>query len=117
VPVERLRTKLREIVEASPLWDGKVCVVQVTDLKEHTVEVRALVSAADAGAAFDLRCEVRERMVAFIRDEYPDALPRLRASLDSPTLEHGRRDAGQTTNGSATQAPSQSATALTSGNP
>ena len=82
VPVERLRTKLREIVEASPLWDGRVCGLQVTDLKERTVEVRALVSAADAGKAFDLRCEVRERMIAFLHDEFPAALPRLRADVD-----------------------------------
>ena len=83
VPVDRLRAKLGEIVEASPLWDRKVCLVQVTDLKEHVVEVRALVSAGNAGDAFDLRCEVRERMIDFIRRDFPAALPRLRAELEA----------------------------------
>lgn len=81
-PVERLREKLQEIAGQSNHWDGKVCVLQVTDLKERTMEVRALVSAADAGAAFDLRCEVREKMVAFINDNFPEALPRLRAEIE-----------------------------------
>ena len=82
VPVEALRRRLGEIVAASPLWDGRVCVLQVTDLKERTVELRALVSAADAGRAFDLRCEVREQLLGFVRDAYPESLPRLRAELD-----------------------------------
>jgi hypothetical protein len=79
VPVAALRAELTRILEASPLWDRKVNVLQVTDLKEHTVELRALASAADAGTAWDLRCEVREKLVAFVQANYPDSLPRLRA--------------------------------------
>jgi small-conductance mechanosensitive channel len=78
-PVEAIRSKLREVAEASPLWDGRVCGLQVTDLRERTMELRALVSAADAGNAWDLRCEVRERLIEFLQSEYPEALPRFRA--------------------------------------
>jgi small-conductance mechanosensitive channel len=81
VPVEAVRQKLVEIVKASRLWDGRTVVLQVTDATARTIELRALVSAASAGAAFDLRCEVREKLIAFLRDEHPDALPRERAVI------------------------------------
>ena len=56
-------------------------MLQVTAAKEHTVELRALASAADASQAWDLRCEVREGLIAFIQQHYPESLPRIRASL------------------------------------
>jgi small-conductance mechanosensitive channel len=82
VPFDELRAELTRILSSSPYWDGKVNVLQVTDAKQHTIEVRALASAADASLAWDLRCEVREKLIAFIRRNYPESLPRLRASLD-----------------------------------
>jgi small-conductance mechanosensitive channel len=81
VPVEAVRNELTRLLEASPLWDRKVNVLQVTDSKEGTLELRALASAGDAGKAFDLRCELREKLVAFIQRDYPESLPRLRASI------------------------------------
>lgn len=78
VPVEKLRNELTRVLKASSLWDGKVNVLQVTDSKERTIELRALMSAKDAARAWDLRCEVREKLIAYIRDEFPHALPRLR---------------------------------------
>ena len=78
VPVEPLREKLTEIARASPLWDGRVVALQVSEAKEHTLELRALVSARSAPASWDLRCEVREKLIGFLQAEYPDALPRTR---------------------------------------
>ena len=83
VPVDAIRQELTRILTESPHWDGKVNGVQVTEAKEHTLEVRVLVSAADASLAWDLRCDVREKLVAFIQRNYPESLPRLRASLQS----------------------------------
>jgi small-conductance mechanosensitive channel len=82
VPVEAVRQELQRILENSELWDRKVCVLQVTNTSERTVELRALMSAADASAAWSLRCEVREKLVAFIQKKYPAALPRLRAEFE-----------------------------------
>ena len=82
VPVDRVREKLSEIVKASRLWDGRVVNLQVSDAKDHAIELRALVSARTSPLAWDLRCEVREKLIAFLRDEYPQALPRQRADLD-----------------------------------
>jgi small-conductance mechanosensitive channel len=87
VPLDALRTELTRVLEGSPLWDRKVNVLQVTDVRERTLEVRALVSAADASAAWDLRCDVREKLVTFIRDSYPGCLPRLRATLEREEAE------------------------------
>jgi small-conductance mechanosensitive channel len=79
--VARLRAKLTEIVTADPLWDGRVCGLQVTDSFPMHIELRCLVSAADAGRAFDLRCNVREAMTAYIAKEMPDAIPRQREEI------------------------------------
>lgn len=81
IPVERVRRKLSEIAKASPLWDGQVVNLQVTDATEGTVELRALVSARTSPSAWDLRCEVREKLIAFLQEELPETLPRVRASI------------------------------------
>jgi small-conductance mechanosensitive channel len=81
VPVGELREKLEEIALASKLWDGRVVALQVTDFKESTMEIRMLVSAGTAPRTFDLRCEVREKMIAFVQQRYPEALPRVRTDL------------------------------------
>ncbi|MGW3605517.1 mechanosensitive ion channel family protein [Micromonospora sp. NPDC005161] len=81
VPVQTMREELRRLVEGTELWDGRVCVLQVTDATGGMVRLRALVSAADAGSLWDLRCLVREHLVAWIRDNRPTAMPRLRTEL------------------------------------
>jgi len=89
VPVARVRDELTNIVSRSKLWDGQVANLQVTDAKHDTVELRALVSAANAPAAWDLRCEVREALIAFLQREYPHALPKQRAEV---TFNEGARE-------------------------
>jgi hypothetical protein len=83
VPVEAVRTKLSEIAAESKLCDGKVINLQMSDARERVVELRALVSARTAPQCWDLRCEVREKLVAFIRENYPEALPQTRVQLDA----------------------------------
>lgn len=84
LPVDALRRKVEEIASASLLWDRNVVNVAVTDFRETVMEVRILVSASNAGAAFDLRCEVREKLITFLQEAYPEALPRLRALVVQP---------------------------------
>lgn len=78
VPVARVRAKLEEIAAASPLWDRKVVVLQVTDTPGNMVQLRALVSARNSSVSWDLRCEVREKLIAWLQENYPNALPRQR---------------------------------------
>jgi len=82
VPLAPVRAELERICKASPEWDGRVALVQVTEASESSVQLRALVSTADASTGWDLRCRVREGLIDFLQREYPDALPRVRAELD-----------------------------------
>ncbi len=82
VPVEAVRKQLQKILKKSKHWDGKVCVLQVTNTTEKAIELRALMSAIDASTAWTLRCEVREKLVSFIQDKYPAVLPKLRAEFE-----------------------------------
>ena len=82
-PVAEMRRKLDETARASPLWDGQVAVLQVTDFREQVMEVRMLVSARNSGRAFDLRCEVRETMIAWLQQAHPHALPRWRGEVQA----------------------------------
>jgi small-conductance mechanosensitive channel len=81
VPVEAVRTELRRILQSTALWDGRVWSLQVTDSTERTMQLRALMSAANSSLAFDLRCLVREKLIEFIQAEYPESLPRSRAEI------------------------------------
>jgi small-conductance mechanosensitive channel len=87
VPVEEVRKELRRIAESTDKWKGEVCVLQVTDADSHTVQLRALLDARDSGTAWDLRCYVREKMIEFLQERYPHALPRVRAELDQIPAE------------------------------
>ncbi|MFB0505703.1 MAG: mechanosensitive ion channel family protein [Thermodesulfobacteriota bacterium] len=81
VPVQAIREELHRILKNTDLWDGKAWVLQVTNATERTVELRALMSAADAPTAWNLRCEVREKLLVFIQKNYPDGLPKVRAEI------------------------------------
>nr|MBC8525234.1 mechanosensitive ion channel family protein [Chlorobium phaeobacteroides] len=78
VPTEDVRNELKRIVEATPLWDKRVVSLQVTNTTEKTIELRALVSAANSSDAWDLRCHVREKLLDFLQRNYPDSLPKIR---------------------------------------
>jgi small-conductance mechanosensitive channel len=77
-PVGVIREKFNEILKQSEKWDEKVAALQVTELKEGTMELRCLMSAPSAAQSFGLRCEVREKLIDFLQREHPEALPRSR---------------------------------------
>jgi hypothetical protein len=84
--VARIRTRLEEIVRESKLWDGAVINLQVVDADARAMQLRALVSARNAPDAWDLRCHVREQLIAFLQKEMPSALPRERADISPPLV-------------------------------
>lgn len=86
VPFDELRKELTRLLESTPLWDKKVNVLQVTDSKDRTVEVRALMSAKDAGTAWDLRVFIREKLISFLQKNYPDSLPKTRVVVEDSDL-------------------------------
>jgi small-conductance mechanosensitive channel len=107
-PIDRLRAAFEDIVKASKLWDGEVQVMQVTDITERVLQVRCLASARSAGMAFDLRCEIREKLMAFMRDHCREALPRDRLEWDqgssSPRAPAARSDIPTATPGGSPDA-------------
>jgi small-conductance mechanosensitive channel len=80
-PVERIRAKVVEIVQASKLWDGNVLKLHVTDTTENSMELRVIASARTSGDAFDLRCEIREKLIDWMQRELATALPRARQEV------------------------------------
>jgi small-conductance mechanosensitive channel len=81
VPVEEVRLELHRVLQTNDKWDGKVWGLQVTNATENTVEMRALMSAADSPKAWDLRCYVREKLIEYLQSHYPQSLPRARAEV------------------------------------
>ena len=81
--VDAMRKELDKILAKSTFWDGKIKSVQVVETTEQTMKVRCLMSAKDSSMAWDLRCEVREKMIAFLQKKYPHHLPRIRADVTS----------------------------------
>ena len=71
------------------MWDGAVVNLQVIESSPRAIELRALVSARSAPQSWDLRCEIREKLLAFIREEMPEAFPRERAMVSPPIADFG----------------------------
>jgi small-conductance mechanosensitive channel len=89
-PLAELRKELKHLVENNPNWDRKVCGLQVTDTNPSTIVVRALVSSTSPGKSFDLRCDVREGLIDFLRRHHPESLPKVR-NLDVSRDDEVRR--------------------------
>jgi small-conductance mechanosensitive channel len=94
IPVDDLRKQLEAIVHPSPLWDQKVCGLQVTNLTDRSMELRCLMSSRNSSENFDLRCLVREKMTAWIQENYPDAFPTTRFATHSDLTPGQNGDQG-----------------------
>jgi small-conductance mechanosensitive channel len=75
VPVDAVRAQLGQVLAGEPGWDGKVQSVLVTGATETTMELRLLIGAGKSNELFNLRCRVRERMLAWLHQTYPKAVP------------------------------------------
>jgi small-conductance mechanosensitive channel len=82
LPLDEARKALKEIIETHPLWDKRFWNLQVTDATEKTMQIRVLATSADSSKSWDLRCDIREKFIAYIQKHHPQCLPRLRAELD-----------------------------------
>jgi small-conductance mechanosensitive channel len=82
VPVDKIREELDRLLEITPLWDKQAKVVQVTDATDRSMEIRILVSAKDSPTAFDLRVFIREKLIDFLKENYPESLPKSRVVIN-----------------------------------
>ncbi len=97
VPFDALRGELQRIVEGTDLWDGEVVNIQVTDSRAEYVEVRALVSARDASTAWSLRVHVREKLIAYLQENYPESIAHTRVLLNqNPNEPNENLNEGET---------------------
>jgi small-conductance mechanosensitive channel len=88
LPLEELREETERICKDIPhLWDGRVCVLQVTDTTDKAMQLRVLLSSADSSRSWDARCHMRERLISYIAKQYPQCLPILRAEMSSRTVQ------------------------------
>ncbi|MEE4454611.1 mechanosensitive ion channel family protein [Novosphingobium resinovorum] len=78
VDIGPIREEYTRQIKAHRLWDRRAQILQVTDCRDATLEVRLLMSARDGPTLFDLRCEIREGMMDWIRREQPEAIARRR---------------------------------------
>lgn len=78
LPIEPLREELDRILKSSHYWDKRASKLQVSNLTERSVEIRVQVSASNADNLSDLRAEVREKLLAYIRQNHADHFPKVR---------------------------------------
>lgn len=88
VSFEAIRGELTRLLESSPLWDKKVNALQVTNASEKAVEIRGLMSAKDSSTLWDLRVFIREKLLVFLKENYPESLPKTRISVSDTSKEN-----------------------------
>jgi small-conductance mechanosensitive channel len=92
VPIEAIRAEAKRLIENHPNWDKKFWNVQITEATDRALQIRVLMTTADSGKGWNMRCDVREGLISFIQKNYPGSLPKVRAELEgsercNPVLE------------------------------
>lgn len=85
LPLEEARKALKDIIEAHPLWDKRFWNLQVSDATERTMQLRVLATSVDSSTSWNLRCDIREKFIAYIQSHHPQCLPHVRARLEEVT--------------------------------
>ena len=93
MPLQPLREAAQRACEAAPEWDKRLCLLQVVEAGEKSMQLRVLVSSANSSLGWDLRCKVREALVDFMQRDYPQHLPMMRAEIGTPD-DNGAPHAG-----------------------
>lgn len=93
--MDPLREEFARLLRQSSQWDGNAENVLVTDASDRAIEVRFLMSAANSTTLWELRCSAREDLIAFVRENYPEHLPRLRTQLTEPSSTSARHESGR----------------------
>jgi hypothetical protein len=83
LPIKELREEFDRYIETHPAWDKRKKALVVTDAKESSMQIRALVSAADPEKLWSLRCDVREALISFVQEKHPEHLAKTRIAVQS----------------------------------
>ncbi|QYM79074.1 mechanosensitive ion channel family protein [Horticoccus luteus] len=84
LPLDEVRAALKKIIEPHPLWDKRFWNLQVSDATEKTMQLRVLATTADSSKGWDLRCAIREQLIAYVQKNHPNSLPRFRTEIGGP---------------------------------
>lgn len=95
VPISQLRPAVQKIVEASSDWDRRFWNLQVTDTNDRAMQLRVLATSADASKSWNLRCEIREKLLIYLQETYPRSLPKLRAAFEATSSALGAATASR----------------------
>lgn len=90
LPVQAIRDFVPELLKNNPNYDGRVFNVQITNSNELYKEMRILVSSSDASKNWDLRTEVREKVIDFIQANYPDCFAKVRLNHNNKLLSQAK---------------------------
>ncbi|MFI6578672.1 mechanosensitive ion channel family protein [Nocardiopsis sp. NPDC050513] len=84
VPIGALREEAGRLITSSEYWDGRSWSCQVVDiLGDGLVQVRVVATAADSGDQWNIACQMREHLVGWLVEHYPESLPRNRTEFVS----------------------------------
>jgi small-conductance mechanosensitive channel len=97
MPVDQLREAFMNILKGTDLWDGQVGNMQVTNATDRSMEIRALMSAPNSPQAWDLRVHVREKLIGYLQEHFPDSLPRTRVEMTPSDTEEKMGQVSRTT--------------------
>ena len=89
MPLQPLRDAAQAACEAAVEWDKRLCLVQVVEAGERSMQLRVLVTSGNSSLSWDLRCKVREALIDFMQREYPQFLPVTRVESDTALGAHG----------------------------
>ena len=82
-PIDDVRAELERVTADSEYWDGEVCKLHVTNTTERAIELRCIASAKSAPDLWELRCAIREQLVSYLQNEYPESLPAIRTRVQA----------------------------------
>jgi small-conductance mechanosensitive channel len=83
LPVNELRKEFFRYVESHPAWDQRKKALVVSEAKETSMQIRALVSASDPEKLWALRCDVREALISYVREKHPNHLVTTRVNVQA----------------------------------
>jgi small-conductance mechanosensitive channel len=81
MPLAPLREAARLACEAALEWDRRLCLLQVVEAGERSMQLRVLVTSSNSSLNWDLRCKVREALVDCMQRDWPAHLPLMRAEV------------------------------------
>ena len=91
MPLQALREAAQRACEAAFEWDKRLCLLQVVEAGERSMQLRVLVTSTNSSLNWDLRCKVREALVDFMQRDYPQYLPFMRAEVTNKPQPEGQR--------------------------